>query len=347
MRNQHSLDQARKLAETALALMIKQGVSPTPENYQIWYAFALGENKDLVKRVEDATSKGKVKETAEAIHEEFFNNQDSAHAMEAVSREMDAAMERVTESLRSAGKNTTEYGAALSGVSGQLGAINDPKAMKAVIDQLLAATQNMEQHSQELENRLQQSTQEVSKLRENLETIRTESLTDQLTGLSNRRAFDTSLKNLSHEVREKNEPMCLLIGDIDKFKAFNDTWGHQTGDQVLKLVAHCLKESVRQEDMPARYGGEEFAVILPYTSLEGALTVAEDIRQLVESKKVVKRSTGESLGTITLSIGAAELRPGEGLSDLIERADACLYAAKNAGRNRVMGEVEHAASNAA
>jgi diguanylate cyclase len=127
---------------------------------------------------------------------------------------------------------------------------------------------------------------------------------------------------------------------IDHFKTFDDTYGHLTGDQVLRLVALSVKQNVKGQDMAARYGGEEFAIILPNTVLRSAVTVAEHIRRAVMSKELMKRSTGEHLGRITISIGVAMLRPGDTAQSLIGRADACLYAAKRAGRNRVICETD-------
>lgn len=109
-----------------------------------------------------------------------------------------------------------------------------------------------------------------------------------------------------------------------------------TGDQVLRLVAMSVKHNVKGEDTTARYGGEEFAVILPNTILRAAVTVAEHIRRAVMAKELVKRSTGEHLGRMTISIGVATLRKGDTGQSLIERADTCLYAAKRHGRNRVI-----------
>ena len=128
--------------------------------------------------------------------------------------------------------------------------------------------------------------------------------------------------------------------DVDHFKHFNDSYGHLTGDQVLRLVAMSVKQNVKGQDIAARYGGEEFAVVLPNTVLRSAITVAEHIRRAVMTKELMKRSTGENLGRITVSIGVAALRPGETPQALIERADGCLYAAKRAGRNRVISEAD-------
>src|SRR5262249_3717295 len=142
--------------------------------------------------------------------------------------------------------------------------------------------------------------------------------------------------------RESGEPVALLMCDIDHFKRFNDTWGHQTGDQVLRLVAECLAENVKGRDMVARFGGEEFAVVMRRTSLENATSIAEQIRDFVAGKKLVKQSTGEILGMITISIGVACSSAGETPVSLIQKADGCLYRAKNSGRNRVVGEIEQA-----
>jgi diguanylate cyclase len=128
--------------------------------------------------------------------------------------------------------------------------------------------------------------------------------------------------------------------DIDHFKTFNDNFGHLTGDQVLRLVGMSVKHNVKGKDTAARYGGEEFAIILPSTVLRAAITVAEHIRSAVMTKELMKRSTGEHLGRITISIGVATLREGDSAQSLVERADSCLYAAKRNGRNRVMCETD-------
>jgi diguanylate cyclase len=136
------------------------------------------------------------------------------------------------------------------------------------------------------------------------------------------------------------EPLSLVMFDIDHFKYFNDTYGHLTGDQVLRLVATSLKQTIKGQDITARYGGDEFAVLLPDTALRQALTVADHIRRAVMSKELKKKSTGEMLGRVTVSIGVSMLEPGDNTDSLIERADVCLYAAKRAGRNRVVCEAD-------
>jgi diguanylate cyclase len=132
--------------------------------------------------------------------------------------------------------------------------------------------------------------------------------------------------------------LSLLLADIDHFKKFNDAFGQVTGDQVLWLVAMAMKQNIKGADLAARYGRQEFAVMLPNTTLRQAKTVADHIRQSVMTKELRKRSTGEQLGRITVSIGAAAYRQQEPAQALIERADLSLQAAKQGGRNQVMGE---------
>jgi diguanylate cyclase len=132
-------------------------------------------------------------------------------------------------------------------------------------------------------------------------------------------------------------PFSVLLIDIDHFKQFNDTHGHQIGDDVLRLMARTLKETVKGRDVAARYGGEEFAVLLPDTDLDRARLVAENIRAAIAGKELRKRSTRENLGRITVSVGVAEYKPDDDLEALIGRSDRSLYAAKNNGRNLVSG----------
>jgi diguanylate cyclase len=163
-----------------------------------------------------------------------------------------------------------------------------------------------------------------------------------LTGIPNRRAFDIELKSSIEATRESAEPLSLVMFDVDHFKQFNDTWGHQTGDQVLRLVANCIADNARHSDTTTRFGGEEFAVIMPSTTLGDAIHWANQVCGIVRSKRLVKKSTGGKLGVVTISAGVVKHRPGETDFQFVRRADTCLYAAKHAGRDRVVSETDAA-----
>jgi diguanylate cyclase len=207
--------------------------------------------------------------------------------------------------------------------------------VRELIDDLLVETQRVAERNRQLEDRLGRTADEVSELKQNLESVQREALTDALTGIPNRKSFDMRLREAARDAMEHGEPLSLLIGDIDHFKHFNDTFGHQIGDQVLRLVAKTLTDSVKGRDTPARYGGEEFAIILPQTRILEAQVVAEQIRVGLSRRRLVGRDKRGEYGSVTLSFGAAQYRAGETLMALVERADTALYRAKRQGRNRV------------
>jgi diguanylate cyclase len=247
---------------------------------------------------------------------------------------------QVVAMVEAATGSASSYTESLAGVTRDLSSAKDRDQLRQVVATLVRASRDAEATNRALEERLKASRTEISKLQENLESVRNESLTDQLTGLANRKCFDQSLLRAMADADQRHEPLTLLLTDIDHFKRFNDTYGHLTGDQVLRLVAMSLKQNLKGLDLAARYGGEEFAVILPQTPLRSAITVAEHIRRAVMAKELMKRSTGEHLGRLTISIGAAVYRSGDTPASLIERADQCLYAAKRAGRNVVICETD-------
>jgi len=159
----------------------------------------------------------------------------------------------------------------------------------------------------------------------------TAALQDQLTGLNNRGAFDSSLKREIDLAQRQHTPMSLIILDIDHFKAVNDTYGHSSGDAALKSVAQSITDTMRRSDIAFRYGGEEFTLLLSNTDIEAARLVAERIRIAISQ---LTCSDGKRSFGFTISAGAAQLTQGEDGSNLFDRADKALYQAKKTGRNQ-------------
>jgi len=320
--------------------MAEWNVVPTPENFELFYVYAEGANAALSSAMEGII-RARRPFTVEALQDlsaRFLARERAAKAMEDMGSSIGNMLDAVLIKLEAAGKDAGEYGRALSAATGELGGQQAPAAVKGMLDRLLGATQAMEQRTKKLEVELQQSSTEVSELKVQLDSVRKESRTDPLTGIANRKTFDVELQAAIDDATANGSSVALLMCDIDHFKRFNDTWGHPTGDQVLRLVANCLQENVKGRDTAARYGGEEFAVIVRQTGIGGAVSLADQIRSTVEGKKLVKKSTGDILGTITISIGVARLAPDDSVETLVQRADRCLYCAKNTGRNRVVGE---------
>jgi diguanylate cyclase len=338
-------ERAQAFAHESCNWLAQRNIPPTPGNFEIAYNFVGGDEPELKLAVESLIAKGCKFEPSvmNVLHERYFPSNKNEEAMSELSGKVAAELDTILHLLETAGKDHSTYGNTLSQASGQLGhAKLGEGAIKTLIDGVVGATRAMEARSKTLELQLQTSSREVNDLRDRLESVKKESLTDQLTGISNRKAFDVEMQqSIAHAV-ETGEPLSVIMCDIDRFKVFNDTWGHQTGDQVLRLVANCLSENVKGRDTAARYGGEEFVVILPQTTLASAVNLANQIRGKVESKKLVKKSTGDILGVITISAGVAEYEGQESPADFLRRADACLYAAKRSGRNCVISEKDSA-----
>jgi len=204
-----------------------------------------------------------------------------------------------------------------------------------MVDTLAQATQRMEKENSTLESQLSASTQEIEKLREHLEQVRRDAMTDGLTNLPNRKSFDEALMRACAQGDAAGKPVALAVVDIDHFKRFNDTWGHQTGDQVLRYVASVIGRVGEKPRLAARYGGEEFGILFPEETVEQVIGQLEEIRSEIASRLLKRRSTNEDLGAVTISIGIAQRHKGETPSGLIERADAALYGSKRNGRNRI------------
>jgi len=333
--------EVHQVSARALELMAAHDVPPTPENYAVWYAYCLGNNPALARSL-DILITNKTPFTPERnaeIYQEFFDTRAYARAVESTGAQLEAALGRVQELMERTGRDTSAYGARMSDLSGAL--TDETRTLTQIretVSEMVRETRAILAKNERLEQRLQESTAEVVALRRDLESVRRDALTDALTGAANRKQFDQRLRDASAAAMENGEPLAVILLDIDHFKTFNDHFGHEMGDEVLKLVARHLIDHVKGRDLPARFGGEEFAVILPETALKHAHTLADRIRDDLAHRRVTNRSTNEVYDRVTVSAGVAEYRLGEPLDRLVRRVDAALYAAKHAGRNRVRTE---------
>jgi diguanylate cyclase len=327
-------ERAMAFADIALGQMKALRHAANPRNYEVWYTYATGYHPALNQQV-NATlkAKGTISGTDLAhIYENYLSPTRLTDQIDQVGSQVKGEIDQVMAMIDAAVGSATSYAESLAGATEKLGESKDREGLRAIVESLVQTTKTMEASNRQLEERLTASKQEINDLQENLEAVRTESLTDPLTQLANRKFFDITLEKTMADAIATSESLSLMLTDIDHFKTFKDNFGHLTGDQVLRLVAMSVKHNVKGKDTAARYGGEEFAVVLPNTTLRAAVTVADHIRRAVMAKELMKRSTGEHLGRITISIGVTTLHKGDSAQALIERADECLYAAKRRGR---------------
>lgn len=331
------IDRAQDIACKALERMDREGLAPKPDNFELWYSFYSNSNPDMIKEINKILkTTGKITEkNCRELYDRHLSHRRDEELIRRASDRINNAIEEIAEMLVSVNSATHEYGDNLTDVTSKVRSAKSIDELGDVVSSLVVQTKRMFEHNQELENQLSTSSVQVQELRKDLDSVRREAMTDALTGLANRKSFDAEMRHAVGQAIDTEEPLSLLMIDIDHFKSFNDNYGHQVGDQVLRLVAKTFMDHLKGQDIAARYGGEEFSIILPETPLQAAVQVANKLRKTVAVKDVINKASDSKLGRITISIGVAELHPGEPIPELIERADAALYTAKHNGRNQV------------
>ncbi len=331
---------ATSIAEKAMRSMAEQRVPPTPNNFHVWFNYTLGE-PPILKRAIDILIGNKRKfdaHTNREIYESYVGTKASDEAVAYdVSQQLHSVMASAKRFLTTAIDDNRTQMAAINDVTERTEAGFDPKQL---VESLMGELAKATTRATKLEVSFVEKSRELATIRDSLVKSEERAKTDTLTGLPNRRALEEFFRKAQIAAMEQDDPVSALLMDIDHFKRFNDEFGHGVGDQVLRLMAKVLRDSVRDIDLPARYGGEELIVILPNAGLSTATAIAERIRRSVAECHISRRSTGEALPGITISIGVAQFQGGESMADLIERCDRALYLAKKTGRNRVVTETE-------
>lgn len=337
MQYSHSTEKAQEYADQAFERMRALDLPPTPEIYELWYVYYAALNPEVVRALDVLVSNKQIitVERCRELHYRLLSEGRQNERVREAGDRINDTIKGITGAVTNVKSMTAQYGASLAAAKEKLSVDIPKEAVERVLKHVMNDTENMLKQNIHLEEQLVRSSAVMQELRRDLEMVRKEALTDGLTALANRKAFDAEIERISREAQDSEAPFSLLMLDIDYFKAFNDNFGHQVGDQVLRLVALTLTECVKGRDFPSRYGGEEFAIILPETPLQGAVKVGDMLRKAVAGKDVINRATGEKLGRITLSGGVAEFTKGESTEDMIARADAALYSAKHNGRNQI------------
>lgn len=340
-------DRSFMFAQRSFELMRDYCACATPRAYAVWYLYVSGAQplmNDAVKRL--TTQNGTLTSAdIDGLHDTYIDGRRLAVEVDRMNSSLIAEVEGIMELIEVSIRSTTQYGESLQALTHDIANTATSRTrLREIVTTIVANTRDVTANNRTLEARMRESRSEIEALRETLEAARLESLTDALTGLGNRKSFEEAMRrtiDAPPASARGGKPTSLVVLDIDSFKRFNDTYGHLTGDQVLRLVAIVMREHVGQTNATlARFGGEEFGIVLPETGREDARAIAERVRNGVTGRELVKRSTGESLGKVTVSLGVATQRGDDNAVSLLERADACLFAAKRAGRNRTYDETE-------
>jgi diguanylate cyclase len=333
MRYKESREQSAELLRMVLPLMARHSAGFHPLSYAVWYEYAAGCNQALRAGV-DARLKQNASLTDRDI-ETLFDAHVALRDIDSSARmrnEIARLVKHVEGVATEAGQEVHHYGEELDGYRERLRDESAKEAIEHVVDSLIDETMRVRVKTEIYHEHLKKSSEEVERLRGELELVQGLALSDPLTGLLNRRGFEQQRQRLCGS---SATGFTLLVIDIDHFKAINDAHGHLLGDRVIVAVANMLRSCVGERGPIARMGGEEFAVLLSHTSSAGGVELAERIRSSIEHGKIRRADTDETIGNVTVSLGVASCGENEQFESMLARADGALYRSKTAGRNRL------------
>lgn len=331
---------SHKTAETlrlVLPLMAAHGSDYGPQSYTLWYAYVAGDGNEIkaaLDKVVQARGRLADEDTQRLFAGLVLGGE--GKAIESVRKALLKLIGGVSSAASDTRQSSERFLLEIEDVADAAAGLEAQPA----VSRLAGHARRMSDSLVSLNGRLAESQAQIEGLREQLEQVRQESMTDPLTRLANRRAFDETLAELIAQGRQGGAPTSLVMIDVDHFKRINDEMGHVFGDRVLRLIAGVLAKNLKGKDTPTRFGGEEFAVLLPGTPAQAAYRVADQLREAVAAI-LIRRGKGEDANLqITVSCGVATHARGEEPTAFVDRADAALYKAKRRGRNCVVAATE-------
>ena len=336
---QDTSPKAAEYLRQALPLMSQNGVTTNPINYAIWYEYVSGGNMALVEAV-DALIEIKQtfdEATNDGLYRKFIFD-DSINGLEKIHNDLGNLISNTMSSVDEANQKATSAEGVLNSNSKKIQNATDLSEVTSVLNNIILETKELASTSNLLKRKLHETTTEIADLRKELEKTRETATTDSLTGLLNRGAFDEKLGEILKQNQDDPQLVSLLFMDLDNFKKINDNFGHLVGDKVIRFTAALIKQHISGHHLAARYGGEEVAVIMPDTSRQKAVFLAEKMRESLSRSKLQRKESGETIGQVTISIGVSQLKQGDSFDDFVNRADKALYMAKENGRNCVIDE---------
>lgn len=306
----------------------------TPSSLKVAWTYLTRSDDDLVLALDRRIKSGR------QITLEWLSDILDRRDLTDEAAELRDLMHRLESSVEEFGKSSGEaHGAASeyhNALSGQINELEQVAKASAVISEMALIGKAMLRRTHEIERQMLRSSAQTHALKRRLDEARRCSEEDHLTGLPNRRAFEAVFDSEYRAASEAQEQLCVVFCDIDHFKRVNDDHGHDAGDRVLKLVAEMLAKVSDDRCHVARHGGEEFVVLLRGQSPQQALDRLDKVRHELAQRRLVNRATDTPFGQVTFSAGVAEVFAYDDPRGALQAADAALYRAKLAGRNRIL-----------
>jgi diguanylate cyclase len=337
-----AIDLRRSQGAAVLGLLERAKVPPLPVFYRLLFDYVAGVKGLMSGRIGDILA-DRSTPAGDRLYAEFVAPYENSETLDRTLGQMVSRLATLDQLIGESARATADHSRSLAEAGGHFGATRlDPALLREWVGRLERNQQVMRRANLALVEELAEAHRELAQTQAEIGRSREGALRDPLTGIANRAGLDLALTRLTAQAPD--EPLCVAVLDVDHFKSLNDGYGHPVGDQVLLVVTRALLASVRATDIVGRSGGDEFVIILAGTPLDIAHNVADGIRAAVAASDLTAALGTGILGGITASIGIAGYTPGESLARLFDRADRCLYRAKQNGRNRVdsFGEADAA-----
>ncbi|WP_199554285.1 GGDEF domain-containing protein [Sandaracinobacteroides hominis] len=323
-------------------LFASTGLPPEPDNYELLYLHVSGADPTLSREVERALAAGELGPIQVQALRKAHLGDIAAAELQLLVEAAQGSAQALAGRLRAGADDLRAYDDAISRGDAELAAQRSAQELAELVQRLRRANALMMASNRRLEADISSASLETAKLLDRLEAAERSARADPLTGLLNRRGLDDALQRALKTALADGEPLTVAMVDIDHFKRVNDQWGHAIGDEVLRCVATHLSTHARrlagEAGFAARHGGEEFLVALPGLGLREACAAIDNARAVLARQVLRRADDGASLGRVSFSAGVALLRAGDTVEAIIDRADSALYAAKRAGRDRVLPE---------
>ncbi len=319
----------------AIAGFIRQhGLLVSSKNLELAWAFICGGNSMLKSEIMGLSSAGRLDNAAASELFDKYLSSDVGSQIDKIVLEAIEHIRNTTKIIEDGNKKTSECEENLIEQADTIR--TNPVDIDGAIQKLLSLSQLMVESTRENREQIAETNKKLATLQTELEHARNEADFDQLTKLPNRRKFERTLDEMLKKLHEDGQSLVLVFIDIDHFKKVNDTYGHECGDRVLRLVADELGTMSGSHCHTSRYGGEEFAVIFDGQDIDSVWKIIDNCRDTLASRSLVDLQSGKALGTISFSAGVAECLSSDTKRSILRKADLALYEAKSQGRNVVL-----------